>query len=281
MKLFGLFLIFVLLLFVMVSPFLPGEYDALAIPLSMVVQLCSSIGLLTCIPAIVWFYQGYRRRKAPGAATGKSGSYIKAYVWVSSPVWILIAFFVMLGVSKLLAIFLLISIVFLFILLIRKVPSLSSKNSFYLSFSLAILPILLFISQLFADTPLTHWSRERAISNSRQLIDDIERYKIRYGRYPRTLNALHKDYHTGVKGVEKYCYAYDDSTYNLYFEQPRFLFDQFGVREMVVYNPADEHQILSHASWHMHLTPEQARRTQGWFISYNTGNPHWRYFWFD
>jgi hypothetical protein len=73
----------------------------------------------------------------------------------------------------------------------------------------------------------------------------------------------------------------DDSIYNLYFEQPKFLFDQFGTRELVVYNPKDTHLMLSHTSWHMLLEPHQLRLTQGWYASYDTGIPHWKYFWFD
>jgi hypothetical protein len=49
---------------------------------------------------------------------------------------------------------------------------------------------------------------------------------------------------------------YAGSTYNLYFEQPKLLLDQFGTREFVVYNPQDSHLLLSHTSWHMLLELE-------------------------
>lgn len=146
---------------------------------------------------------------------------------------------------------------------------------------LALLPVVLLAFQLIIDQPLTKWSRTRAIQNSGEIVDEIKRYKTTYGKYPLSLNAIWKDYETGIIGIEKYHYTYDDSTYNLYFEQPRFLFDQFGTREFVVYNPKDNHLMLSHSSWHMLLGPQQSRRTQGWYSSHETGIPHWKYFCFD
>jgi hypothetical protein len=52
--------------------------------------------------------------------------------------------------------------------------------------------------------PLTEWSRNHAIANSREFISDIEQYRAQYGRYPTSLLAQWKDYYPGVVGVEKY-----------------------------------------------------------------------------
>ena len=73
-------------------------------------------------------------------------------------------------------------------------------------------------------------------------------------KFPSTLNALWKDHKTGIGGIEKYHYSHHDTTYNLFFEQPKFMLDQIGTRE---------------------------RTTQGWYASFETGIPHWKYFWFD
>lgn len=278
-------LIFILLLAIIIFPFLPGEYDALSFPLSTSVQIFSGIGLLTCIPAALWFYHAIKHKKdvQNSAVLKKHKLYIKIYIWTSCFALSIVALFTMLGLSRLLGIFLFISLVFFIWFVLKKISHSNTSvfPSFYIPLRLTMLPVLLLVFQFLVDKPLTNKSRTKAINSSRELIDEIDRYKLKYGKYPLTLNAISKDYKTGVTGIEKYYYTYDDTTYNIYFEQPRFFFDQFGTREFVVYNPKDNHLMLSHASWHMLLEPGQFRQRQGWYTSFDTGIPHWRYFWFD
>lgn len=286
MRYIRFFLIFLLLLALMIYPFIPGKYDSIGIPLSTMVQIWSGLGLLTCIPAMLWLYNCIKYRKEYKedlAVQMKLRLYFKIYAWTTCFVLLLVIFLTMLGLSILLGVFLLIGLAYFLNLLLKKTFSLKANafHSFYTPLGLLLLPIVLLAFQLLISKPLTRWTRNRVIHNSRELIDEIERYKVRHGKYPLTLNGTWKDYNPGIKGVEKYYYTYDDTTYNLYFEQPRFFFDQFGVREFVVYNPHDTHVILSHASWNMHLEPAQLRNTQGWFVFYNTSIPHWKYFWFD
>ena len=94
-----------------------------------------------------------------------------------------------------------------------------------------------------------------------------------------TLQAQNKDYYPDITGVEKYLYAPHKKGYNLSFEQPRFLLDQIGTREWVVYNPLDENSVYSHTAWL--LPTEQSEPSQGWYASGNTGHAHWKYFLFD
>jgi hypothetical protein len=153
--------------------------------------------------------------------------------------------------------------------------------SYCLPSSLGLLPVLPFVLLLIFDKPITNWSRNKAIQNSYELIDEIEGYRDRKGSYPLTLNAINKDYSTGISGIEKYYYTYDNTTYNVYFEQPRFFTYEFGTREFVVYNPDDRHLMMSHVAWHMLLEPYQIRNAQGWYESIETGIPHWKSFLFD
>ena len=81
------------------------------------------------------------------------------------------------------------------------------------------------------------------------------------------------------RGTEKRA-LYEDS-YNVFFRQPRFFFDNFGTEEFVVYNKQDEHIMLSHTSWILIFTPEEMRKTQGWYEVHDAPSPHWKYFWFD
>lgn len=146
---------------------------------------------------------------------------------------------------------------------------------------LAILPPAILLFQLVAAGPTTAASRARSIAHAEQFITDIDAYHARHGAYPNFVSGVWKDYQPTTFGVDKFDYAAYGEGYNLSFEQPRFLLDDFGAREFVVYNPRDEHLMISHASWVLIFTPVQLRRNQGWFKVQDAGPPHWRYFWFD
>src|SRR5690606_15387405 len=98
--------------------------------------------------------------------------------------------------------------------------------------------------------------------------------------YPASLQAQNRDYYPDTVGVERYIYVPQGDSYNLSFEQPRFLLDRFGTREWVVYNPNDEHRVFSHTAWLL-TAPHLTERSQGWYAAYATTHPHWKYFWFD
>ncbi len=70
-------------------------------------------------------------------------------------------------------------------------------------------------------------------------------------------------------------------SYNLSFEQPRFLLDRFGTREWVVYNLRDEHRSYSHAAARLSSRVLAERAIQGWYASGDNGHARSRYFWFD
>jgi hypothetical protein len=72
---------------------------------------------------------------------------------------------------------------------------------------LTLLRIVLLSFQQLVAKPITNWSRYRVMINGQVLIDKIEGYRSKYGKYPQTLNAVWKDYKTGIRGIEKYQYA--------------------------------------------------------------------------
>jgi len=141
---------------------------------------------------------------------------------------------------------------------------------------LIFVPGALLAVQLLFATPLTDASRNRAIANSAEIIRDIEAYKTEHGQYPLSLLALWPDYSPGVTGIKQYYYEPHGESFNLVFEQPRFLLDNLGARELVVYNPRGEHQAVSHAAWR--LTSPDA---QGWYTTRETSIPNWQSFLFD
>jgi hypothetical protein len=146
---------------------------------------------------------------------------------------------------------------------------------------LVSIPLAALIFQIAAAAPLTAASRARAIASSAEMIAEIEAYRAAQGRYPNSLLGVWKDYYPHVVGVERYYYRPERDAYNLYFEQPRFLLDNVGTREFVVYNPLDEHFMVSHPSSILRLTPAQFESSPGWYEVHDAETDHWRHFWFD
>lgn len=69
--------------------------------------------------------------------------------------------------------------------------------------------------------------------------------------------------------------------FDVFFEQPRFLLDDIGASEFIVYNPRGEHLMVSHTARILDLDPRRIRANQGWFSVRETGVPGWKSFLFD
>jgi hypothetical protein len=252
-------------------PFLKGDYDQLATPISIMIQVFGLVGLSLVPVGILWVtIPKYR-----------FGFAISAII-VGSVVVLILALFATLSVGKsfgILTLLLWMIVAALLIPQIRKLNEMTVSKFDFLPFYLIYLPIITLLLQLTLAKPLTQLSRNRAIENADRFIRHIEEYKTVRGAYPLTLQAQNKDYYPDVVGVEKYLYAPHRKGYNLSFEQPRFLLDRFGTREWVVYNPLDENSVYSHTSWL--LPTEQEEASQGWYASGNTEHKHWKYFLFD
>lgn len=261
----------ILLALGIVYPFLPGEYDRLALPISIMIQVFGITGL-TLIPlGILWLIMPKFRFV-----------FAVTVLVVISFITLINSLFATLSVGKSFGILTLLLWIFIILFLIPKVKSLKApaqKKAGWLPVYLIYLPGFALLFQLTFPKHLTPLSRNRAIENAAPFIDDIEKYHAKHGHYPLALQAQNKDYAPDVVGTEKYFYAPHKNGYNLSFEQPRFLLDDFGAREWVVYNPLDENSTYSHTAWL--LTSEQPEFGQGWYTSGNTKYEHWKYFLFD
>lgn len=267
-------------------PFLPGEYDGLAAPLSAMAQTFGMVGQLLFPVGVCWLaYELRKQARRKKSLAAKAGAYYLALIS-------LIAFSIVATAVSLSAFmsgslsFALIMFVVWFYVVKRLRPRLTLlKSAEAETFNpaplyLVLITSIVFILQLTLAPLATNFSRNRAIAQSAELIGDIEKYHAAHGRYPSSLLALNKDYHPSVVGVEQFHYAPNGEAYNLFFEQPKFLFD-FGIREIVMYNKRDEHLMVSHAAWILEGTPEQLEARQGWHSSHDASSPHWKYFWFD
>jgi hypothetical protein len=276
-----------LIVLIMIYPFLPGQYDPSALPLSTIVQLLATVGLLLVPLGFLWLVYELRKRvrrnrNLPNVNRGYSFalvSLIAASILIS-----LISLFATFGIGVSFGV---LTFLFGFYAGSRLIPGLKrlkkaeTENVNPAPFYLILIPVVVLFFQLTLAAPLTEFSRNHAIAKSNEFIGDIEAYHNEYGDYPVSLVAMWKDYYPDVVGVEKYHYLPYGQSYNLFFEQPRFLLDNLGTREWVVYNPDDDQRVYSHTAWFLLLTPEELERSQGWYAAHDTVFPHWKYFWFD
>jgi hypothetical protein len=283
-KMAGITAVTVLCIF---SPFLPGKYDPFAVPLSTTAQLLGAAGLLLVPIGVLWLTPEMvrrlqRNRIPPNPRRGYH--FAVASLTAASVLVIAVSLIVLFGVSTSLGILIL---ALWFYTASRWIPKLlrlktaEAESIHPAPLYLIIIPLAVLLFQVVLAAPLTEFSRNRAIANSAEFVSHIERYRAEYGRYPVTLVAMWKDYYPDVVGVEKFHYAPYGGSYNLFFEQPRLLFDNIGTREWVVYNPADDQRMFSHTAWFLLLTPEELERSQGWYAVHDAKVPHWKCFWFD
>lgn len=282
-----MFVITLLIVSCIVYPFLPGGYDGLAMPLSTMAQALGVLGLLLVPVAVLWLAYELRSR-----ARRKQNLPVKARRYSLALVSVFIVSFVAVTVSMIAVATIGLSFGLLTLALwlynaARLIPKLRVMNNAQgerfnpAPLYLTVIPLAVLFFQAVLAAPLTEFSRNRAIANSNDFVRDIEAYHDQYGHYPVSLAAMWKDYYPDVIGIDKFHYSPFGESYNLFFEQPRFLFDNVGTREWVVYNPNDEHRMFSHTAWFLLLTPEELERSQGWYAVHDAAIPHWKYFWFD
>lgn len=254
-----------------VYPFLPGKFDSLSVPLATMAQVFGVVGLVLVPGGVVWLMR-------PSLA-------FACAVWstvAGTCVALVLGLFATLSVGNAFGALTLGTWIYV---LIRVVPGLRHRRSIdgrrasSTPLYLVSLPVVTLASQLLLTGPVTQWSRDRAIRNAGEFIADIEQYRATHGRYPVSLQAQHRDYVPGIVGIDRYIYAPAGDSYNLSFEQPRFILDRFGTREWVVYNSRDEHRAYSHTA--ALLPPGVAEPNQGWYASGRLHHAHWMYFYFD
>jgi hypothetical protein len=268
----------------MFLPFLPGEYDGLAVTLSAMSQVFGMAGLLLVPLGAIWLAHEYRRRtKQSDTGSSRNWRYLfglasiaaatLVVVVVSLPAFINVGPSLGLGVIALWA--------YCAARLVTRLKGLERVEHRTFNASpmyLVVVPIVVAILRSTLVGPAIEYSRNRAIENSARLISDIERYREANGHYPPSLLSVWKDYKPAVKGVEQYHYEPNGDAYNLYFEHPT---RQLETREIVMYNKRDEHEMTSHAMDLLLLTPPELAVQRGYYAVLDAARPHWKRFLFD
>jgi hypothetical protein len=261
-----------------VLPFLPGPYDSLAVPLSLMCQVAGLVGLLLVPVGALWLASGHWRLSRGRYALAIAAMVALSVVAVSMSLAALATHGPLLGVGT--------AAISLYVAtrlwpVIRPVKGAPPWPVHPAAFYLLIVPIAVALIQAAVVAPAIELSRNRAVRNSAALIADIEKYRTAHGRYPASLLSLHEDhYKPGVIGIRGYQYEPSGDAYNVLFEQFAL---NFGTREFVVYNARDEQAVTSHKIDLLELSPAQLalERRRGHYAVHDGPQPHWKYFWFD
>lgn len=265
------------IIFCTILPFVPGRYDSLAAPLSLMAQLFGKVGLLLVPVGAAWFASERWGR----LARMRNLVVITALI-TSTAVWGIVSLggflesvILGLGASAVGA--------YLVLRVVRRIRTGTAsipRTPSILPVYFVIVPVAVAVLQFALAHPVVEFSRDRAIRNSAPLIADIERYRTANGRYPESLVAVNRDYLPRVIGIKEYRYEPRGSAYNVLFEQITL---SLGTVEIVMYDPRDEQVMTSHALDVLQLTPEQLAidQSRGHYAVHDARQPHWKYFWFD
>ena len=264
--------------FCTVLPFLPGRYEALAVPVSAMAQAVGIVGLVLVPFGLLWILADRSSRLVQ-----KRVVFAGLALVASLMVWF--GVFVVAVVHSGYTLGFLIFALWVFFLYrawlwLKRSRGATAHSPSALPFYLVIVPVVVVVLQYALFERVVEFSRNRAILNSAPLIAAIEQYRRNNGRYPTSLHTVQPDYLPGVIGVERYRYEPHGEAYNLFFEQ---FSHRFGTQEFVVYNPRDEQVMTVHAMDLLEMTPEQLAldRTRGHYAVNDASQPHWKYFWFD
>lgn len=265
-----------LIVLITLLPFMPGGYDPLAAPLSMMARIFGVTGLSFVPVGVLWMVSSYWRRPS-----GRDYPFAVAAMIVLMLVsgMLSLAAFALVGLS--LSVIMLTVAVWALLRIGRRVAALRTAGQPSVraaALYLAFVPLAVFLLQRATVRPAVELSRDRAMRNAAPLIADIERYRAARRSYPASLLSVWKDYSPSIVGIERYHYEPSGDAYNLIFEQPAA---DLSTRELVVFNPRDQQVATSHAMDLLQYSPEHLERTRGYFAVHTTRQAHWKYFWFD
>lgn len=256
-------------------PFLPGDHDPLAVPLSMMARVLGFAGLLFVPVGVVWAFAA-----GQGAPARRPFLCAAAAFMVGVLLVVCLSFAAFLSAGALLAMITGAAGAATMATLATRVKRMkvAPPQRVGVVLWLVVLPLAVFMLQRALLRPAVEFSRSRAIENSAALIADIEAYRLTRGHYPPSLLSVYRDYKPRVIGIDRFRYEPHLETFNVLFEQPSA---SLSVREFVVYNPLDQQTATSHAMDVLQYTPDELQRARGYFAVHAGPKPHWMSFLFD
>jgi hypothetical protein len=264
-------------------PYLPGNYDALAVPLSAMMQLFGLTGLILVGFGLLWCLL----RQLPGRRSHAQPASKVEYRFASAAV---ITATVVLAPSALLAtshagpiLGLLLALIFVtsagwLLRRIRNSHIAPSEISRWGPRYLILIPLTATAARFLLVPAMGETSRARAMDNAGSLIAAIEQYQQQHGRYPVSLASLNTDFRPALMGVRRYVYEPTEVTYNLFFEHLAHAFD---TREIIMYNPRGAHQMTSHDADLLEYSGSDLELRRGYYAIMDAARPNWKRFLFD
>jgi len=267
----------------MFLPFIPGDYDGLAVTLSTMAQISGIAGLLLVPIGIFWLVTEIINKRKKDEKNANKTAYRFAIVSliVSCIIAIAVSIGALIGTGPTFGILTFVACIYIvskFIVQFLKMKKEGNIKFGPIPFYLICIPSIIVLIRFMFIIPATEFSRNHAIRQSEILIRDIESYYATHGHYPISLLSLRSDYKPSVIGIKQYRYEPFENAYNLCFEQFSY---QIGVSEIVMYNKLDEQDISSHDTDLLVLAPDQINLQRGHLEVHDLPNPHWKYFWFD
>jgi hypothetical protein len=268
----------------MFYPFLPGDYDGLAVTLSAMAQLFAMAGLVLVPLGAIWLpYEiktaAAKSRARPGSRTGYW--FGLASICAATIVAIVVSFGA--GIDQHQSLGLVVIAIWAYVAVRLTARLKAMRDAEVPTFNpapiyLVVLPIVAAVFKFTLVPQAAEFSRNRAIDDSSRIISDIERYRDTHGHYPQSLQSLWDDYRPSVIGVKGYCYEPNGEYYNLFFEHFAVALD---MKEIVMYNQRDEQDFSSHNSDLLLLSAPQIRAQRGHVAAHDASRRHWKYFLFD
>lgn len=131
---------------------------------------------------------------------------------------------------------------------------------------LLTLPLTLFVTAFYVSGLARNFSRDFAINRTEDLIQSIEKFNEKRGKYPNSLTELTPDFISAIPspfimGIKDYYYTNLGDNYNISFQQNVILSFNF---EVVTFDPRDNHKAHGDLKY-----------------LYDTGKRHWKYYVYD
>jgi hypothetical protein len=255
---------------VMLLPYLPGRFDASAATFSFVVQVASYVSLLMVPVGFAWLVSK-RHSRLWCRLTLVSAGLVACLGALSATSANQLALGLMLGVGSIA------SIRTMHRRMLSHVEQVSPRR-YRIGVYLVCVPLILVGFRSAVLPRAAVWSRDRAIQHSSALIAEIDLYRQRRGHYPVSLQSLNRDVPTGIVGVERFLYEPNGEAYNLFFVRQHI---QLDAKEVVMFNPRDEHRFTSHELDILQYSGEQLNLRRGDRRRTRLAHPHWISILFD
>jgi hypothetical protein len=256
-------------------PFAPGGHDPMAVPLAAMAWVLGRLGLSLVPVGGLWLWVWRKPALLPGPPAWLVRVTLGICVFIAL-VMVLAAFAV--SNSQLLAAATAVVVTLLMIRVGRSVRATRTTlaRSRAAAAILVVAPIVvLAVQTMFIDAATTR-ARNRVIANGAPLIEEIERYRARRGKYPDSLFSIWGDYKPSLVGVDRYHYERSGDGYNVIVKEPSI---DFGARRFVVYNPLDRQRVTVHEQDRLLLDEAGLDADNpGYTVVRVLPQPHWKLF---